>query len=257
MREAFKYMFNDNCFFKKALVYFLLAFLWMTFSGLVDLNSCSGGCPLAQSPTVNPVLKQSVIYYSILYLFFVILGAGYYITALEGIKKQEKNIVLPFFNFKLNLLKGLKLFASILVTVFIFYIFVMLYIILSMVLPWFNVNVINIFFIVVLLLYAILSSSFLNIYAENNEFWSFFNFKKAFYNIKENPKNYFKYLAILFITYVVGSIFMLLFEYLFTIFDNIYIVMILSNIVSAFIATYIGFASLYLIAKSVKQSSVV
>ena len=117
MREAFTYMFKDNCFHKKAFIYFILSFVAMSLIAIADMSSCTGGCPINQAKLIAPTIKFDILCYRAIGLILHTLTLGYFITCLEAVLKQRENILLPFFNLKLCFTKGLKLFLSIILTV--------------------------------------------------------------------------------------------------------------------------------------------
>lgn len=258
MREAFIYMFKDTCFIKKASIYAILSFLSFTFLALADINSCSGGgCPVAQTPCVLAAIKPELVIYKLLGIIFNVLIAGFYIVNISAILTQKNNIVLPYFNFKSNILKGLKLYASVFVTSLVYYILISGYVILSFIIPNFTTQNINLltalpFLIAIpILFYVICYNSFMHEYVTTNKFFTFFNFKKAIANIKEAPKNYFKNWGLLFGVFLITAILIFLIELALNFINNIYVVMVISNIISAVISTYVAYVSAYLISKSV------
>ena len=73
MREAFTYMFKDNCFYKKAFVYFILSFIPMTILAIADMSSCSNSCQIGLSPVALSSIKFEALCYNLLAIFFYIL----------------------------------------------------------------------------------------------------------------------------------------------------------------------------------------
>ena len=71
------------------------------------------------------------------------------------------------------------------------------------------------------------------------------------------PKKYFKYWSILILLNLIVITLVYLFERLFGLFNNSYLTMLLTNIISSTLDTYLAYVSLMLISKSVKTDSVV
>ena len=188
MRECFTYMFKDNCFHKKAFIYFILSFIAMSLIAVADMNSCTGGCPINQAALITPSIKFDILCYRLIGLVLHTLTLGYFITCLEAVIKQKENILLPFFNIKLCFTKGLKLFISIVITVVIFYLLFVIYAIAGNFIPVLHPGFVQIFTLLTILFYIVCYNSFVHLYAQSNKIFSFFNFKTALLTIK-NSKN--------------------------------------------------------------------
>lgn len=257
MREALTYMFKDNCFYKKAVMYCILIFFASTFSALADMSSCTGSCQLITTPIPLTQLKFNVLLYRIASLFLYILSLGYFISSLEAVNKQENNIIFPFFNFKLNLIKGIKFALALFTTVILYYVLTLLFVIVGSkfipVITEVTTSLIALF----TLLYIICYNSFLYSYASENKLLNFFNFKKAFLPIKKAPKTYFKFWSLLILVSLASTVITYLFEILFGLFNNAYLVMLLTNIIAAIVGTYTTYVSFLLIRKSSETDSVV
>ena len=257
MREAFTYMFKDNCFHKKAFIYFILSFIAMSVIAVADMNTCSYGCPINQAKLITPTIKFDILCYRTIGLILHTLTLGYFITCLEAVIKQKDNILLPFFNLKLCFTKGLKLFLSIISTVIIYYILLFTYGAMSNFIPVLRPEFVNILSLLTILFYIFCYNSFIYLYAQTNKFFSFFNFKVALLTIKNSQKTYFKYWSILVLIFVLSSIIVYIIESLLGKINNEYTVMLLTNFASSALQTYLTFVSLLLISKSIKADSVV
>ena len=117
MREAFVYMFKDNYFGKKAILYFTLSFIASVCSAYALMHSCTGACPITTGNGIFIPNKTNTVIYQMLGFLFHLLILGYFNICINAITKQVNNIVLPFFNFTSSLLKGLKYFLAILLPV--------------------------------------------------------------------------------------------------------------------------------------------
>ena len=250
MRKAFTYMFKDKCFYKKALVYLVLSFLYMTFLALADMNSGTGSC-YSCIQTFGALNITSLVYRG-LGLFFVVILCGYFLSNLEAVMKQKTNPVFPFFNLKQCFIKGFKYTIAILLTFLAFYLLLLVCITICVIIP--KINIISgmpVVFVSLLIFYIICYNAFIYEYISTNKILTFFNFKKAVLLIKKSPKNYFKYWGVLVSCFILGAIFVYIAELICGIFENRYLVMFISNLVSATLETYIAYLSCYLINKSI------
>lgn len=257
MREAFTYMFKDNYFYKKAFVYFILAFIPMTILAITDMNSCSNSCQIGQAPVALSSIKFEALCYNLLAIFFYILSAGYFMTSLEAVIRQKTNIILPFFNFDLSLKKGFKFTLGVFIIGLISMLIMFSLTILGMTIFRFALSIIFVFCIILFIIYFVAGYSFTYLFATEYKILTFLNFKQAFKNIMIAPKNYFKYWGVLMFLNLIVITLVYLFERLFGLFNNSYLTMVLTNIISCTLGTYFGYVSLMLISKSVKTDSVV
>ena len=105
MQEIFTYMFKDNMFTKKAAILFLLLFIALAICGIPPLlNSVS------YAPTVEKVSLPYLHYLPSISCFLDFAIYGYMMICIKAIIQQDLNIVLPFFNFKNSLIRGLKFY---------------------------------------------------------------------------------------------------------------------------------------------------
>lgn len=254
MREAFVYMFKDNCFSKKAFIYFLLSFCALFFVALADITSSNISCLTTQTPCILNTIKPEIYGYQILSFLFDILIIGYFLSNLEALQKQNLNIVLPFFNLKLNFTKGLKFFAGVFITFLIYYLLITGFVILGFVFTKIELHRFLPFLVALpIIFYVICYCSFMYEFANSNKILTLLNYKTLVLRIKNNLGNYFKHASCLILIFITGAIFAFLIECCFSfLFNNAYVVMILTNIISALINTYVAYVSIYLIHKSVR-----
>lgn len=266
MREAFTYMFKDNYFYKKAFVYFILAFIPMTILAITDMNSCSNSCQIGQAPVALSSIKFEALCYKMLAIFFSLLHTGYFITSLEAVIRQKTNIILPFFNFEYCLKKGFRYALSIVLALLVWNLPLLFLAKCSSIFfkgesILFGIHLVQVINFLVLVFIIVLYSVFCNYlmysFAKEDKFTTFLNFKQAFKNIMIAPKNYFKYWGVLMFLNLIVITLVYLFERLFGLFNNSYLTMVLTNIISCTLGTYFGYVSLMLISKSVKTDSVV
>ncbi|MBR2429857.1 DUF4013 domain-containing protein [bacterium] len=266
MREAFTYMFKDNCFYKKAFVYFILSFIPMTILAIADMNFNSNSCQIGLAPVALSSVKMEALCYDLLAIFFYVLSAGYFITSLEAVIIQKTNIILPFFNFEYCLKKGFRFALSIALTLLVWglpllflakcsSIFFKGASILFGILLVLVINFLVVVFIFVL--YGVFYNYLMYLYAKDGKFTTFISLRQALKFIIEPPKTYFKYWSVLILLNLINLALVYLSERLFGLFDNSYLTMVLTNIISCTLGTYSAYVSLILISKSVKTDSVV
>ena len=251
MREAFTYMLKDNCYYKKALVFMILTFIETACLAYAQMNSCTGACPYSMNSGVFVPNKTNALLFQVIGLIFNLIVVGYFNTCLEAVTKQVNNIVLPFINLWNNFLNGLKYFVAVFIAALVY--------ILSLGLLYaLNLYVAKTVSILVLLFYIIFSSAFLWLFANNKSFFAFLNYKKLFLKIKEAPKNYFKYLGFLAMLLIISATLKFIIDFIITLLPlNLLFTMLISTFFTSLLSAYFSFVFIYLIAKSLKQDSVV
>lgn len=251
MREAFTYMFKDNCYYKKALVFLLLTFIESACLGFAQMNSCNGMCPLDLSSGIFTPSKTNALIFQLTGLIFNFLVLGYFNTCIEAITKQVNNIILPFFNFINSITKGIKYIIAIAMPI-------VLYGLLIGILQVINPIVATIATIAVLLFYLIFGVGFVWLFANEKSFFTFFCYRRIINEVKNAPRNYFKNLLFIIITTILIVILNFITEFLFALFKlNPLITMLVTTFVSSIISAYLTFVLVYFIAKSIKTNSVV
>ena len=257
MREAFTYMFKDNCFWKKALPLFLVSLI----SGLMlcyGNNHIPSGCPLGQTPQVAPVANLQVMGVNFLGWLIGLLVTGYYFVAVKAISGQEKNIVLPFFNIWQCFVKGLKALLSFFLLGLVLGTFFTL---LSILVSLMN-NVLSIVFFIVILglamFFFVMFVALLNYRANTDKILAIFAWKKAYQLMVANRVDYgwavwylivcdLAVAAILTLVILIGVFFFPAAVF------NEYVILGITTL----IGTYVLFVQMYLTAKAVKPTEVV
>lgn len=250
MREAFTYMFKDNCYYKKAFIYLILNFIANAFLAYAQINSCSGGCPLSSRVDVLPNTYINNIVFNLLGAVANLFVLGYFFSAIDAITKQTNNIVLPLFNIKNCFLKGLKFYIAI-------FLITLLLVLLSIPLGFVNNIISSVIMLGVMLFYLVFASSFFWSFANNSKLLTFFNIREAFKNVIKTPATYFKNILFILLVTIISIILAYCFELLFGFFiKSPFITMIFSTLISATLSAYFGFVNMFLIAKSIKLETV-
>ena len=85
MREAFTYMFKDNCYYKKALIYLVLNFIANSLIAYAQMNSFTGVCPINSKPEVlpNELLGTTILSFTGFLVNMFVLG--YFLNCVEAI----------------------------------------------------------------------------------------------------------------------------------------------------------------------------
>lgn len=245
MREAFVYMFKDNCFGKKAILYFTLSFIASVCSAYALMHSCTGACPITAGNGIFIPNKTNTVIYQMLGSLFHLLILGYFNICINAITKQVNNIVLPFFNFTSSLLKGLKYFLAILFPVVSFAL-------ITGILQEINILAANLFLTIILFFYLIFSIAFFWLLANENKFLTFFSYKKAIKKVLEAPAKYFKSIIFISLICVLTFIINFIIGFIFALFNlSLLTTMLSANLVASIVSTYTAFVSMFLIAKSI------
>ena len=251
MREAFVYMFKDNCYYKKAFMFFVLTFIESACIAFAQMNTCTGLCPFSTNEGIFTPNKTNALLFHLIGLIFNFLVVGYFNTCIEAITKQVNNIILPFFNFINCLKRGGIYFIAILIPI-VLYAFIIGFI--QVFSPLTGCIILGI----LLFLYLILGVGFIWLFANEKSFFAFLSYRKVIKKVLQAPLNYFKYL--LFIAIVCALTFALkfAFEFIFALFPmSPLVTMLITTLMSAVISAYLTFVLVYLIAKSIKPESVV
>lgn len=247
MRDAFTYIFKDPGFGQKVVSFCMVFFVILSLLGAPQLTNTISSAPA--------VLKVSNPFLNWLPFFGVIISFalwGYSTVCIKAITQKQSNIVLPFFNFKNSILRGLRFFFATLVYTlpltigFFMLIFAQNRLILTLLTLVVGVFVLYYF------------NALFWIYANEERLSSFFALKKATKYIKNNIKLYFTNLGLIFLINLLGILFSWISIYALSyMFNNVHFAWLATSLVSSIIATYIAFVGMYLIAKSIKTNSVV
>jgi len=186
MKEAFNFMFKDNMFLKKAMVYVFVAFVANLVSNYANT--------LAPMPKTMP---------SIQYILFFLAGAilmlipsGYGVSCIKAFVEQKDNFVIPFLNIKNNFVLGFKLAVSIIIMSLIFGLcitiaamaFAFLFSLINAV--TIGSIILGVFVCTIILIVVFYSLAFCYIFATTEKLTSFIQFRTATKLIKNNPKHY-------------------------------------------------------------------
>lgn len=252
MREAFLYMFKDNCLWQKINSYLLLIVLIKILIAISSLELNNAARPELFTINLTMVFIINIILIPLMYT----ICCGYFCSIVSAIIKQKHNILLPKFNFTNNFTNGLKFCMTIISVIIVYFLFC---------------NIVEIFThqndvsMLMLYLFSLLLAIFLIIFgfalfwnfANDNKISSFFNLKKIFRNISKAPTLYFKHTAIIYLVLIIGAILEQIVELLTSCIPSNFISIPLFSILSGCIILYIALTISYLIAKSIKTDSVV
>lgn len=261
MCRAFKYMFKSKNF----LVNYLICSLLSVFTLLY--NSLSNGIVTSWHEKVSPFMI-SLLLFSI-FVSFVI--SGYFASVTKYIMeyREDCEFKLPSFCPK-NLIDGLKIFvSSLLLLVICILVYIIPFIFSQYLIKTFAfpiaVNFLAFIPIVVFLIYIILRSiALFVIFAKTSDIFSFVRFIKAEKIVKASGSSYIKGVFSVFgvnLLYILtSSIITIIGLYITGILTqgNIHtkILIILTFILSAFIAAYVTFVNAYIFAKSVNNNAI-
>ena len=246
MREAFTYMFKDKCLWEKAGLYFFILILANIFTAFSETQSYLSIRPDLFS--TNP-LGENLLY--IVTLFLYTLLTGYFISLTTAIIKQNTNIVLPRFNIGLNFVKALKYLLAITLIAICYFIVVLT------AETFLGKTYSDTLIIIIKLFYSIYGIAFFWNFANNNDILTFFDFKNTFKYVAKAPKNYIKYLLIIGLIIILGSLLTVIIEYIMSFISSNILAILLFAFISTTIETYIAFSTSYLIARSIKIETVV
>ncbi len=241
MKEAFNYMLKDNRIREKAALYFGILFI---------ANFCSI-CAQYISSSNNPsdMMLLKALLLSLAGFVISLITTGYCINCIKTIVEQKENIVLPFINFKNNIVTGFKLSVSIGMLI-ISAILVMVPLILINT-PLTKLMVFAVFTIFTLFL-IIYSIAFTYIFATTGMWSSFFRFKRATQMILQSKWQYWKnFLILLCIGILSGVLSGIIAPFT----DKSFAGMVINTMLFAIIQSYIVFVTSYLTAKAIKTDA--
>ena len=240
MREAFNYMFKDNFFKQKLVIYFVFVFCSMFCMNLVNTSLIGNS-------------KNTTSLLSLLVMVFLFIPSGYMISAIKAIICQKENIVLPVFNYKNNFLTGFKYFVSAMLPCFLLAIVSMVVVfivgivsgILKMKLLFLICSIIVVIFPILLIAYFMLA--FVRIFAEAGAWTSFLQFKRAHELIKKSP-SYNKCFGVFFL---INTLLAIVSALIFAVCGKALVLFITGTIIVGIISTYFAFVNMYIMAKAV------
>ncbi len=249
MKTAFLYMFKDNMFLKKATTLSLLIFTITAMLGAPELLNT-----ISSMPEVNKVAIPIIHWLPILALPLLFIQYGYMATSIKAIMQQDSSVILPFLNLRISAVKGFKIFlAIILALLFLTLLGAVEYLIAGVLKNPVLVVIIQ-FIVATFVLFYI--TALLWIFALEEKVLSLFAFRKATNLIKNNFKKYLLSIALIFLINVVSAFLSSMIIYgLNYLFNNIYMVWLLSSLIGAIIACYVIYVSVFLVARSIKNES--
>lgn len=261
MLEAFSYMFKDNKYLNKALIYFIFALLGSFCSIYAQTFSptcAGGGCPVQTDPQVYLWL--------ILGSIIGIIPLGYQFTCMKALMEQKENYVLPTFNFAKNFWLGFKAYiGSSLMGIIFGLMIIILALIFGIIAGLCGADkatslgilivggiVIAIIALLSILILSILSIAFAWIFANTGWVTSYLRLKRAFLLIKDNPSTYW----IAFGFMILIGIFIGILSLVGPVIGSLSGSKIVASLIGAFFialaSSYTAFASSFLVAKAIK-----
>ena len=250
MKEAFYYMFKDNMFKNKVLMYFVSVLL---ANFLIQYGN-----------TFAPVDKNvaAPMQYHILNLLGFIalfIPCGYGVMCLRALMEQKENFVLPFLNIKNSFVLGFKLMSGIILLSIAFGLFYLILAIIFGVLAFIlkMPTIMSVLYMTVLLLFVLLivifTPAFSCILAKKEWYTTFFRFIKSAKLIKNDVGNYFKgvglFIAISILVAIINA------PLTFLLWKNVYGAF-LSALIGSLISSYTVFVYAYIFAKTVKHECI-
>ena len=244
--NAFSYMFKDNKFWTKFGTLFILTFL----------------CLLQ---TLFPENKESfkyLFFYGIVSLIVFgvnILYYGYLSAGIKSIAEQNDNFILPFFNFKTHGIIGLKFMVGGLMFSFAaMLVFLIIGIgcgIVYALIPPLGTILGIIFILAIFILLLVYCLAFYRIFAITQDIFAFFKIKEIFKSVKDNFKNYIKYLLTTLLLFIPIAIVCIIFCILSVIPAIIspYMAKLILTILLAGVGAYANMVIMYICAKCIQQ----
>lgn len=197
MKEAFTYMFKDNKFWLKGLIYLCLIFIANLL--LNYAQTLLPPCPKCAPP---PSWNYWVCFISGTILNLI--PVGYMFSCVKTIIDSEDTPVLPYINPFGDLLKGLK--YTIAMLIFLLPLLVITIIIefgISAILQGTLAGLIctRVFLLAVIIFTASIFMGYNNMFARENSLLTFYKFKQLFSGIGSGKKRYFVNLGMLFVVF--------------------------------------------------------
>ena len=252
MREVFYYMFKDNKFLKKGLLYAFLLALSNTFM-ILCLSIFTPHCPRC-------IVSYPPLFYILSVSGFLInfITVGYCFKSIKALSEQKEDFLLPDFNIPKSFLNGAKYILGLFLPfISVYVIYIAIDIISTKLGVADNQIILSIYSLIILIFFGFYLLAFCRELAITGSPVAFFKFRKVIKSAHKNNKKYlicFGLAALIFIlnsglTYMVSYLFMLIF-----IKTKFYMAGIVLNlIVSAIINTYFAFTAVLLAAKSVDE----
>lgn len=261
MKEAFTYMFKDNAYYKKALIYFVFMFI-------AEFLIQWGGIHIPNVPNATIPLEAKILL--LVGGILMLIPAGYCFSVIKALIKQKENYILPFLGIKNSLIVGLKYFLSVIITIvsilLVFAVLVLIPFIIFLAIAsgigseiFANIAIIifailSIIFVSIFsILYFVCVPAFCSMFAKDKKLTTFIRYISVFKLIKKDAHNYFKYLGMNILVLITCSIVSLILSLvLLLLFKESILFAFLISLFSSIIGSYTVFVFAYLIAKSTK-----
>lgn len=245
MTNAFNYMFKDNKYGQKALVYGAIMFLSQLASNVAKLFFNEAN---------NQAGIESCILLNIISGLLQMLTIGYGFVCIKALIEQKENFLLPFFKFKQTFILGLKNSVA----VFLYTLTIFAFLILSELIFSYALNSIILHYVMVLLTicYVIVYTlSFAWIFTNTEAITSYFRIRKATQLIKANAKTYLKSLVLFAIAAMMCAAPCFVITCCLHFIMNKIVVAILMSLTTALVSAYVSFACFFITAKAIKPET--
>ena len=255
MKKAFNYMFNDNCFYKKAGVIYVISLISSVLLGYTEILKQGVGCAVGQTPVVAPCMLIPGLLCSIFGLLITLLEMGYTFSCVQGISSQKDNIVLPFFTFKNNFVKGGKFLLGFRLLLILFSVVLTIATVLLMKFSVpFSELILYVIFTLFLIYFVVFGLAFGWMFANRgNRISTFFRVKEALALINLNSKKYFQYVLLLFGVIVASSVLSFVTELLVSlVVKSDVLSMIIYCVIFSIFAVYLLYVQAYITSRSIE-----
>lgn len=241
MREAFSYMFKDNLFKRKWVIYFVFSFF-------------SAFCINLSNVPFLGISKDVAFFLQLLGMVFFFIPAGYMISSVKTIILQKENIVLPMFNYKKNFFTGFKYCVSNMLLIFVVLTvnLILSFIVAGLIAAVLKVKAIVIAGIAAVMILSVLFLAyyflaFVRIFIETEAWTSFLKLKKAKELIKKSSMYNRCFGLFMLVNVLMGIISVIVL----TIFGKTLILFILASVIIGAISAYAAFINMFIMAKAV------
>lgn len=181
--KALTYMFKDNMIGKKFAQVYLLLIVLLILSVFTPFFKE----PIRELPLAMAFPIASIILI-VKYLSEILIW-GYLISCLKSNLFRSENIILPFVNFKRNLIVGIKYFLATFFMALAMIALVCLIMLLYKIAP--SLGVIGgLFGVIIILKFLFFSLALTSLFAKTEDIFVYFKFKKAYQLIKGNVGRY-------------------------------------------------------------------
>jgi len=257
MVEAFNYMFKDNKFKSKAIIYFIIALIsnaCLYFSE-ESFQAASKANSVSVSSEVWGCLFLALITSAIL--------TGYFTSCVKAIVDQKDNYVLPTFNYLKNWWQGFKYsLGSILCGLVFGFGSAVLIGIIALIFVAINAKILAIIVsillaIITIVALVVLTLAFIWIFSNTGWVTSFLRINRSIELIKANPSTYWISFAFLFVLGTVGFLVNFVGALIASSAGSLLVSVIIEAVIAALFTTYSIFVFAYLVAKAIKPVKIV